>query len=46
MPKFDTISDPENTNGKYYIELPDGYRLIFDNDGYIGRYDPCLIEVI
>lgn len=33
-------------NGRYYIELPDGYRLIFDNDGYQGRYNPNLSEVI
>lgn len=40
------ISDAEGKNGRYYIELPDGYRLIFDNGGYIGRYDPNLSEVI
>ncbi len=34
------------TNGRYYIELPDGYRLIFDNDGYQGRYNPNLSEII
>ncbi len=33
-------------NGRYYIELPDGYRLIFDNDGYQGRYNPNLSEII
>ncbi len=33
-------------NGKYYVKLPDGYRLIYDNDGYQGRYDPNLSEVI
>ncbi len=27
-------------NGRYYMEMPDGYRLIFDNDGYQGRYNP------
>lgn len=40
------ISDVEGKNGRHYVELPDGYRLIFDNDGYIGRYDPNLNEVI
>lgn len=40
------IPDVEGENGRYYVELPDGYRLIFDNDGYIGRYDPNLNEVI
>lgn len=29
-------------NGRYYIELPDGYRLIYDNGGYVGRYDPSM----
>lgn len=33
-------------NGRYYLELPDGYRLIYDNDGYVGRYNPNLSEVI
>ncbi len=32
--------------GRYYIELPDGYRLIFDENGYVGRYDPNLESVI
>lgn len=36
------IVDCEGENGKYYLELPDGYRLIYDNDGYVGRYDPNL----
>lgn len=40
------IPDCEGTNGRYYLELPDGYRLIYDNDGYVGRYDPNLNEVI
>lgn len=40
------IVDCEGENGRYYLELPDGYRLIYDNDGYIGRYDPNLNEVI
>lgn len=40
------IPDVEGANGKYYVELPDGYRLIYDNDRYVGRYDPNLSEVI
>lgn len=34
------------TNGRHYLELPDGYRLIFDDNGYVGRYNPNLSEVI
>ncbi|MDE7242877.1 MAG: hypothetical protein K2O18_02720 [Oscillospiraceae bacterium] len=33
-------------NGRHYIELPDGYRLIYNNDGYQGRHNPNLSEVI
>ncbi len=40
------VPDVEGENGRYYVELPDGYRLIYDNDGYVGRYDPNLSEVI
>lgn len=40
------IDSEIDTNGRYYIELPDGYRLICDNDGYQGRYNPDLREVI
>lgn len=40
------IVDCEGENGKYYLELPDGYRLIYDNDGYVGRYNPILNDVI
>lgn len=40
------IVDCEGENGRYYLELPDGYRLIYDNDGYVGHYDPNLNEVI
>lgn len=39
------IEDVEH-EGRYYIELPDGYRLIFDENGYAGRYDPNLPTVI
>lgn len=39
------IEDVEH-GGRYYIELPDGYRLIFDESGYIGRYDPNLESAI
>ncbi len=39
------IEDVEH-EGRYYIELPDGYRLIFDESGYVGRYDPNLDTVI
>lgn len=31
------IVDCEGENGRYYLELP---------DGYVGRYDPNLNEVI
>ena len=40
------IVDCEGENGKYYLELPDGYRLIYDNDGYVGRYNPNLNNII
>lgn len=40
------IVDREGMNGRYYLELPDGYRIIYDDDGYIGRYNPSLNEVI
>ena len=40
------IVDREGMNGRYYLELPDGYRIIYDNDWYIGRYNPSLNEVI
>lgn len=40
------VASCEGKNGRYYLELPDGYRLIYDNDGYVGRYDPNLDEVI
>lgn len=40
------IDAPNNGNGRYYIELPDGYRLIYDNDGYQGRYNPQLPNAI
>lgn len=40
------IVDCEGENGRYYLELPDGYRLIYNNDGYVGRYNPNLNEVI
>lgn len=33
------INDPENEN-IFYVELPDGYRLKFENNEYVGRYDP------
>lgn len=39
------ICDAENTN-KCYVELPDGYRLIYENGEYVGRYNPELNEVI
>lgn len=29
-----------------YVELPDGYRLVFDDREYVGRYNPNLAEVI
>lgn len=39
------ILDMERPN-RFYIELPDGYRLIFEGDEYVGRYNPNLAEVI
>ena len=39
------IRDVENPN-RCYIELPDGYRLIYEDGFYIGRYDPNLSAVI
>jgi hypothetical protein len=36
----------DDPNGRYYVELPDGYRLIYDNSGYVGRYDPNIIEPV
>lgn len=29
-----------------YLGLPDGYRLIFEGDKYVGRYNPNLPEPI
>lgn len=34
------------TDEKMYLELPDGYRLVYDEDGYVGRYNPNLSEAI
>ncbi len=31
---------------RYYLELPDGYRLIFEDGKYVGRYNPDLPEPI
>lgn len=39
------VLDCENPN-KYYLELPDGYRLIYVDGEYIGHYDPNLSTVI
>lgn len=39
------IHDCENLN-KHYLQLPDGYRLIYEDGEYVGRYDPNLSEVI
>ena len=39
------IPDIEHPS-RSYIELPDGYRLIFNNGEYVGRYNPNLAEVI
>ncbi len=33
------------TNGRYCLEMPDGCRLIFDDNGYVGRYDPNMIPI-
>lgn len=33
------IIETENIN-RFYIELPDGYRLIFEDGEYAGRYNP------
>lgn len=40
-----TIYDAENPN-KHYLELPDGYRLIYEDGEYVGRYNPELNDVI
>ena len=37
--------DCENPN-KCYVELPDGYRLIYIDGEYAGRYDANLSCVI
>lgn len=29
-------------DNRHYLELPDGYRLIFEDDKYVGRYNPNL----
>lgn len=36
---FGKIIETENIN-RFYIELPDGYRLIFEDGEYAGRYNP------
>ncbi len=46
MNKAKRVEIEDAVNGRYYLELPDGYRLIYDNDGYVGRYDPNLSETI
>ncbi len=46
MSKAKRIEINDAVNGRYYLELPDGYRLIYDDDGYVGRYDPNLSEAI
>ncbi len=46
MSKAKRIEIEGSVNGRYYLELPDGYRLIYDNDGYVGRYNPNLSEAI
>lgn len=37
--EFKKIPDCEDMN-KYYIETPDGLRLVFLNDEYVGWYLP------
>lgn len=44
--KLKVVPCEDATNGRFYLELPDGYRLIYDNDGYQGRYDPNLAEPV
>lgn len=39
------IPDIEHST-RSYLELPDGYRLIFEGSEYVGRYNPNLAEVI
>lgn len=39
------IHDVEKPD-KYYSELPDGYRLVYEDGKYAGRYNPELNEVI
>lgn len=33
-------------DNRHYLELPDGYRLIFESGKYIGRYNPDLPKPI
>lgn len=42
-PVQDSIEEGSN---KCYVELPDGYRLIFKDGKYEGRYNPNLNEVL
>lgn len=44
--KLKVIPCEGGVNGRFYLELPDGYRLIYDNDGYQGRYDPNMAEPV
>lgn len=39
------IHDTDNHN-KFYLQLPDGYRLIYEDGEYVGRYNPELNSVI
>lgn len=41
-----SLSLPALEKGRVYAELPDGYRLIFQDGVYAGRYNPYLAEVI
>lgn len=47
LPRVYFMYDAENPY-RMYLELPDGYRLIYDVETYkyIGRYNPNLNEVI
>lgn len=42
---IELISDVEHP-GRAYLEAPDGYRFIFENGKYVGRYNPNLETVI
>jgi len=44
--KARVIPCPDEPNGKYYLELPDGNRLVYTDDGYQGLYNPNITESV